>query len=106
MTAVMPLLFSARTGVKAWAAATEVREPRRPSGSVADLARALSDADPVTRGLAAVELRARGKDALAALDSLTAALRDGDANVRLMSTNAVAAIGAPAAAIRRIEGRE
>jgi len=87
----------ARTGAKAWAAAAEVREPRRLSGSAADLARALSDPDPVTRGLAAVELRARGEEAHAALDSLTAALRDRDANVRLMSANAIAAIGAPAA---------
>jgi len=83
----------ARTGAAAWAAAAAMREPRRPAGSVADLARALSDPDPVTRGLAAIELRAQGKDALPALDSLVAALRDRDANVRLMSGNALAAIG-------------
>jgi hypothetical protein len=87
----------ARTGAKAWAAAAAAHEPARPAGSVADVARALSDPDPVTRGLAAIELRARGKDALPALDSLAAALRDRDANVRLMSANAIAAIGAPAA---------
>ena len=87
----------ARTGAKAWAVAAAVREPRRPSGSAADLARALSDPDPVTRGLAAVELRARGQAALPALDSMIAALRDHDADVRLMSANAIAAIGTPAA---------
>jgi hypothetical protein len=83
----------ARTGAAAWAAAAAMREPRRPAGSVADLARALSDPDPVTRGLAAIELRAQGKGALPALDSLVAALRDRDANVRQMSGNALAAIG-------------
>jgi hypothetical protein len=83
----------AKTGAAAWAAAAAVREPRRPAGSVADLSRALSDPDPVTRGLAAMELRAQGKGALPALDALVAALRDGDVNVRLMSANAIAAIG-------------
>ena len=87
----------ARTGAVAWAAAAAVREPMHPSGSVADLARALSDTDPVTRGLAAIELRARGAAARPALEALTTALRDPDANVRLMSGNAIAAIG-PAAA--------
>jgi hypothetical protein len=86
----------ARTGASAWAAAAAVLEPKRPSGSIEGLARALSDPDPVQRGLAAIELRGRGKDALPALDALVAALRDGDANVRLMSGNAIAAIG-PAA---------
>jgi len=87
----------ARTGAVAWAAAAAVREPRRPAGSVAELARALSEPDPVTRGLAAIDLRARGADARPALEALTTALRDPDANVRLMSGNAIAAIG-PAAA--------
>ena len=87
----------AKTGTAAWTAAAAVHEPRRPSGSVADLGRALSDPDPVTRGLAAIELRARGADARPALDALTAALRDGDANVRMMSGNAIAAIGPGAA---------
>jgi hypothetical protein len=83
----------AKTGRAAWAAAAAVREPWRPSGSVLEVSKALSDPDPVTRGLAALELRARGKDALPALDSLAAALRDPDANVRMMSANALAAIG-------------
>ena len=46
---------------KTGAAAAAVREPRRPAGSVADLGQALSDPDPVTRGLAAIELRGRGR---------------------------------------------
>ena len=55
-------------------------------GASAELGRALSDPDPVTRGLAAMELRARGRGRRCpALDALTAALRDPDANVRLMS---------------------
>jgi hypothetical protein len=87
----------AKTGQAAWTAAAAVREPQRPSGSVGELGRALSDPDPVTRGLAAIELRARGAEALPALDALTAALRDPDANVRLMSANALAAIGPGAA---------
>jgi hypothetical protein len=87
----------ARTGAAAWAAAAAVREPRRPSGSVTEVARSLSDPDPVTRGLAAIELRARGAEASPALDALVAALRDGDAGVRMMSANAIAAIGPGAA---------
>jgi HEAT repeat protein len=47
----------------------------------------------MTRGLAAIELRARGAAARPALEALTTALRDPDANVRLMSGNAIAAIG-------------
>jgi hypothetical protein len=90
----------ARTGDVAWSAAAAVREPRRPSGTAADLGRALSDPDALLRGLAAIELRARGKDALPALDALTAALGDADPNVRLMSANAIAAIGA--AAVRAV----
>jgi hypothetical protein len=86
----------ARTGAEAWAAAAVVGEPMHPSGSVADLARTLFDTDPVTRGLAALELRARGEAARPALDSLVGALRDPDPNIRLMSANAIAAIGAPA----------
>ena len=53
----------ARTGAAAWAAAAAVGEPKRPSGSAVELGRALSDSDPVARGLAAMELRARGADA-------------------------------------------
>ncbi|MFN8095985.1 MAG: glycoside hydrolase family 172 protein [Vicinamibacteria bacterium] len=87
----------AKVGAAAWSTAAQALEPKRPEGTAAELARALADPDPVTRGLAALELRARGAAALPALDALRAALRDADANVRLMSANAIGAIG-PAAA--------
>ncbi len=87
----------AKTGPAAWAAAAKLQEPRVPSGSVADLAKALSDPNPVTRGLAAMALRNEGPKALPALPALTAALKDPDPNVRMMSGNAIAAIGKGAA---------
>lgn len=86
----------ARTGTAAWTAAASAREPQRPAGTPVDLARSLTDADPVVRGLAALELRGRGAAALPALDALRRALRDPDANVRLMSANAIAALGSSA----------
>jgi hypothetical protein len=86
-------IILARTGPDAWAAAANVQEPRVPAGNVADLGRALSDPDPVTRGLAALTLRDRGHAALPALSDLVAALRDSDPNVRLMSANAIGAVG-------------
>jgi hypothetical protein len=87
----------AKTGPEAWAAAARVQEPKVPSGSVSDLAKALSDPNPVTRGLAAMALRDRGAEAKPALPQLTAALKDPDPNVRMMSGNAIAAIGKDAA---------
>jgi len=87
----------AKTGAAAWAAAVKLQEPRVPSGSVAELAKALSDPNPVTRGLAAMALRNEGQKALPALPQLTAALKDPDPNVRLMAGNAIAAIGPQAA---------
>jgi len=87
----------AKTGPEAWAAAAKVQEPRVPTGSVSDLAKALQDPNPVTRGLAAMALRDRGAEAKAALPQLTAALKDPDPNVRMMSGNAIAAIGKDAA---------
>ena len=87
----------AKTGPAAWAAAAKIQEPRNPTGSVADLAKALSDPNPVTRGLAAMALRNEGPKALPALPQLTAALKDTDPNVRLMAGNAIAAIGPQAA---------
>ena len=54
----------AKTGPAAWAAAAKVQEPTVPSGSVADLATALSDPDATTRGLAAMALKDRGPAAL------------------------------------------
>ena len=50
----------ARTGAAAWAAAASVQPPRQPSGSALEVARGLSDPDPVTRGLAALVLRRPG----------------------------------------------
>lgn len=87
----------AKTGPAAWAAAAKAQEPRVPSGPVADLAKALADPNPVTRGLAAMALRDLGKAALPALPALIKALADPDPNVRLMSGNAIAAIGKDAA---------
>jgi hypothetical protein len=87
----------ARTGPDAWAAAAKVQEPRQPTGSVADLAKSLSDPDAVTRGLAAMALRKQGANALPALPQLQAALKDPDPNVRLMAANAIGAIGKAAA---------
>jgi len=74
-----------------------VQEPHVPTGSAAGLGQALSDPDPLIRGLAAIALRDRGKAARPALAALTAALKDSDPNVRLMSANALAGLGADAA---------
>ena len=87
----------AKTGPAAWAAAAKIQEPKTPTGSVADLARALSDPDPTTRGLAAMALKDKGPAALPALSALEKALKDPDPNVRLMAGNAIAAIGKDAA---------
>ncbi len=87
----------AKTGAAAWAAAANAKEPKNPSGSVADLAAALSDPDATTRGLAAMALKDRGPAALPALPALEKALKDPDPNVRLMAGNAIAAIGKGAA---------
>ena len=87
----------AKTGAAAWAAAANVKEPRTPTGTAAELGKALSDPNPVTRGLAAMALVKLGPAALPALPELTAALKDSDPNVRLMSGNAIAAIGKGAA---------
>src|SRR5262249_24522551 len=73
----------ARPGARAWAASAAVRPPRAPSGTVAEVARALADTDPVTRGLAALALRDRGREAAPALSTLAAALADADGNVRM-----------------------
>ncbi len=87
----------AKTGAAAWAAAANAKEPKNPTGSVTDLAAALSDPDGTTRGLAAMALKDRGPAALPALPALEKALRDPDPNVRLMAGNAIAAIGKGAA---------
>ena len=81
----------ARVGPEAWAAAAKVKEPRLPKGNAVDLGQTLvSDPDPVTRGLAALALRDQGRGAVPALSALTAALKDSDVCVRMMSANAMA----------------
>jgi hypothetical protein len=90
-------LILARTGPAGWAKAAAVRPPNVPSGSVAGLASALSDPDPVTRGLAALELRDKGIAARPALDALVAKLKDPDVIVRMTSANAIGAMGSEAA---------
>lgn len=87
----------ARLGPEAWRAAAAVRAPAAPTGSVAELALGLAATDPVVRGLAALALRDRGLAAQPVLPALTTALKDNDANVRLMAGNALATLG-PAAA--------
>jgi len=87
----------AKTGAAAWAAAAKAQEPKTPSGSVQDLAKALADPDPTTRGLAAMALKDEGPKALPALPALEKALKDPDPNVRMMAGNAIAAIGKDAA---------
>ena len=89
----------AKTGTAAWAAAAKVQEPRQPVGQRRGArARRCRTPIPVTRGLAAMALRqARVRRRQPALPALTAALKDPDPNVRLMSGNAIAAIGKGAA---------
>jgi D-arabinan exo alpha-(1,3)/(1,5)-arabinofuranosidase (non-reducing end) len=106
-------LVLARTGAAAWAEATRVRAPQVPSGAALDVARGLTDPDPVTRGLAVLALRDRGPEARPALDALESALRDPDPNVRMASASAIAAIGPEAApavpaltAVCSIEGED
>ncbi len=88
----------AKTGAAAWAAAAAVQRAAAPVGErrrarPGALRPRPGDARP-RRDRAA---RAGRRRALPALDALTAALRDPDANVRLMSANAIAAIGPGAA---------
>lgn len=87
----------AKTGEKAWAAASKAKEPKLPGGSIADLTKALTDRDPVTRGLAALALQEQGVKALPALNALMAALNDADPSVRSTAASAIGAIGPKAA---------
>ena len=86
----------ARTGTAGWAKAAAVKAPLVPE-SVSGLASALNDPDPVIRGLAALELRNKGRAAKPALGALIAKLEDPDVIVRMMSANAVGAMGPHAA---------
>jgi hypothetical protein len=66
--------------------------------AVPALTRAMGDADPIVRGLAALALRDAGSTAAApALDTLIAHLSDADENVRMMSAQAIAIHGPRAA---------
>jgi hypothetical protein len=88
----------AKVGPEAWASATKAMEPHIPTGDIAEIGQMLvSDPDPVIRGLAAIALRDRGRGSLTALSNLTRALTDRDVCVRMMSANAIAAIGKDAA---------
>jgi HEAT repeat protein len=64
---------------------------------VAALTAALSDPDPVVRGLCAMELSKVGPAALPALSALTARLQDADPIVRMEAAVAIGAIGPKAA---------
>jgi hypothetical protein len=90
-------LVLARTGPAGWSKAAAVRAPSLPGTSPAELARALENPDPVTRGLAALELRNAGPAAKPALPALVAKLKDPDVIVRMTSANAIGAIGPEAA---------
>lgn len=92
----MDNLILARTGPAGWAKAAVVRPPVIPE-SVPGLAAALNDPDPVTRGLAALELKNKGRAAKPALGALIAKLKDPDVIVRMMSANAIGAMGPQAA---------
>jgi D-arabinan exo alpha-(1,3)/(1,5)-arabinofuranosidase (non-reducing end) len=85
----------ARVGKEGWAKADAVRPPNVPS-DLAGLTRALSDPDPVVRGLAARALQKMGASAAPATAALSARLKDSDANVRQAAAEALGAIG-PAA---------
>jgi Protein of unknown function (DUF2961)/HEAT repeats len=89
-------LILAQTGPAGWKKAKDVRPPNVPTG-VAALTTALSDPDPVVRGLCALELSNLGPAALPALSALTARLQDSDPIVRMEAAIAIGAIG-PAAA--------
>lgn len=91
-------IILARTGAEAWAAAAKIDPPKLPARTVVELASVLrSEPDPVLRGLAAVALRDCRKEALPALVALVAGLKDPELSVRMMSANAIAAIGKEAA---------
>jgi HEAT repeat protein len=85
----------ARLGKEGWAKADAVRPPNVPT-DLAGLTKALSDPDPVVRGLAARALQKMGAAAAHATAALSARLKDPDPNVRQAGAEALGAIG-PAA---------
>jgi hypothetical protein len=86
----------AEVGAKGWAKAAAVKPPEVPT-DLAGATRALSDPDPVVRGLAARELGKMGAAAAPAVDALAARLKDSDRVVRMAAAEALAAIGPKAA---------
>jgi len=88
-------IILAKVGPEAWAQSVGRRPPadRLRGAAVPELAKALSDQDPIIRGLAALGLKEAGLAALPALDALVARLTDSDTGVRMMAANAIAAIG-------------
>jgi HEAT repeat protein len=89
----------AKVGPEAWSRSAGRRPPadRLRGATVPELAKALSDGDPIVRGLAALGLKEAGLAALPALSPLVARLADSDVGVRMMAANAIAAIGPKAA---------
>ncbi len=90
----------AKVGPEAWLQSARRQPPAerlRGASTVAELVKALSDEDPIVRGLAALRLKETGAAALPALDALVARLADSDTGVRMMAANAIAAIGPNAA---------
>jgi hypothetical protein len=89
----------AKVGPEAWSHSVGRQPPadRLRGASIPDLAKALTDGDPIVRGLAALGLKEAGLAALPALDALVARLADSDTGVRMMAANAIAAIGPKAA---------
>ncbi len=86
----------AQVGPAGWAKAAAVQAPRVPE-DLAGATRALSDPDPVVRGLAARTLGAMGAAAAPAVDALAARLKDPDRVVRMAAAEALASIGPKAA---------
>jgi hypothetical protein len=92
-------IILAKVGPEAWSQSVGRRPPadRLRGATVPELAKALTDDDPIVRGLAALGLKEAGPAALRALGALGARLRDDDTGVRMMAATAFAAMGRRAA---------
>jgi hypothetical protein len=86
----------ARVGKSGWAKAANVKPPVVPA-DLGGATKALSDPDPVVRGLAARELRNMGPAAAPATDALASRLKDPEWIVRMAAAEALTAIGPKAA---------
>ena len=94
ITSLVDALGAADDGVREAAAWSFTQLGRAAAPAVAALTRALGDADPIVRGLAALALRDAGSAATApALATLTSHLADDDENVRMMTAQAIASQG-------------